>query len=180
MGWLMPLQMAWAVLSVPLAFGLRLILGLFSSALGIFLFLISPLVYMVQLFLAPLYFFFHFLPALKPLYVFFGCAAMVGITTGIALRLTSNALGSIFKLSGDSAHAQALSVTSSSVTTPAATPPLRTRARLPPSSDVNPRDVPDMKVSDWQWFEVTPRPAGRKRERPGLLSQTILEEADDS
>jgi hypothetical protein len=34
--------------------------------------------------------------------------------------------------------------------------------------------------SDWQWLE-TPGPGdGRRRRKPGLLAQTILEEDDDS
>lgn len=35
--------------------------------------------------------------------------------------------------------------------------------------------------SDWQWLEKTPGPGdSRRRRKPGLLAQTILEEDDDS
>lgn len=88
-----------------------------------------------------------------------GCAVFVGIFAGATLQLASSFLGSLIGLHNDSRQIAK-----------AAPRGVKTKALNDGSSS----------EQDWTLLDTKSRPDMRGRDMPGVLSQTILEEDDDS
>ncbi|KAK1770654.1 hypothetical protein QBC33DRAFT_528812 [Phialemonium atrogriseum] len=166
MSWLTltPLQTTWAVLTTPALFLLRLTLIPVSALVRLLLFILSPVIYIVQYSLAPFYFVLRFLQALQPLYIFFGCAIVVGLLAGTVLQFTSRILVSVLGWDDDSG----------TIAKPAS------KVRVGVWKGKEEEDEEESSPSDWAWPEMKPKLKTRRRKTPGLTGQTILEEDDDS
>lgn len=99
----------------------------------------------------------------------FGVAAFVGIIAGTSLHATSGVIVAIFGLDEESGRAVVVrrkATSGSGASTPAEFKRLE--------------ELPSSQESEWQWLERAPESSTRRRRTQGLLSQTILEEDDNS
>ncbi|EON96136.1 hypothetical protein UCRPA7_8355 [Phaeoacremonium minimum UCRPA7] len=152
-----------AVLSTITIYALRIVIWPISILYGAFLVVFAPVIYTLQFLFAPVFYFMSLVPNLKPLYIYFGSAAFVGIVAGLMLQLTSTTFVSLFSM--DQGQDESMRY------------PRRLEARL----SMKLLDDASSQDSDWQWLDKAAHPnMKRKRRAPGLTAQTILEEDDDS
>ncbi|KAL7797497.1 hypothetical protein V8C37DRAFT_369671 [Trichoderma ceciliae] len=108
-----------------------------------------------------------FIIALQPLYTFLGTAAAVGIFAGLTMATSSTVITSYLGMQdGTGNNSDSRSRT------------LQTKKSLPPFPPPSlTKDDSSSNGGEWHWLD----PAhSRRRPATGLLSQTILEEEDDS
>lgn len=156
----------WMVIFTPTFLLIKILYWPVSILLNIILALLSPVFYTVSYCLKPFVYVYNILPRLKPLYLFFGSAAFVGILAGVALLLTSNVLTSVTGMQRDERDDDKQELIERDGSTGTATPVKRLE------------DLYSLQESEWQWLDKAPD-SGRRR-TPGLLGQIILEEDDDS
>ncbi|PTB62826.1 hypothetical protein BBK36DRAFT_1144367 [Trichoderma citrinoviride] len=110
--------------------------------------------------------------ALQPIYTFLATAALVGALAGLALATSSTVITSYLGMQGDI-------ITRSNVNGKEA------RSRNPQDKDYlsssnNTLVKDDSSSNEGEWYWPTDPSPSRRRPATGLLSQTILEEEDDS
>jgi len=150
---------------------------LFRAGYSVLLVALAPLVYLLTYTFYALVLPVRILGRFETLYIYFGVAALIGILTGSILHFSSRFIGSVLNLQD-----------------------VQEEESHPP---VSLRTLQDRKTLEDAWDAATPvrsyagRPRlkeslaseyagllksdlGKKREGHGLLSQTILEEDDDS
>ncbi|PNP55109.1 hypothetical protein THARTR1_04798 [Trichoderma harzianum] len=148
---LFPLRLA----SVPLSYLL--------SALRI---VFAPAIYLVAYITSWCRAVFDFILALQPLYTFLVTAAAVGIFAGFTLATSSTVITSYLGMQDSGSTAQG--------------PRSRvSQGKKSLSSLSTPTLKDDSSSNEGEWYWPDPSPS-RRRVATGLLSQTILEEEDDS
>lgn len=110
-----------------------------------------------------------FVVSLQPLYTFLGTAAAVGIFAGFTLATSSTVITSYLGMQDD------VNGRSEGTRSRASQP----KKSLPPFSS-DPLIKDDSSSNDGEWYWPDPNASSRRRPATGLLSQTILEEEDDS
>ncbi|KAL6910994.1 hypothetical protein GGI43DRAFT_378933 [Trichoderma evansii] len=110
-----------------------------------------------------------FIVSLQPLYTFLGTAAAVGIFAGFTLATSSTVITSYLGMQ-DGANGSYEGTRSRAS---------QTKKSMPPFSS-DPLLKEDSSSNDGEWYFPDPNASSRRRPVTGLLSQTILEEDDDS
>ncbi|RKU45945.1 hypothetical protein DL546_004337 [Coniochaeta pulveracea] len=175
MDWQSVLYTTWMVVFVPTYFLMRLLWWPFTTLYRFTLTLFSPVIYTLRVLVSPFFYLYNSLPRLQPLYIFFGSAAFLGVMAGVGVLFTSTVIASVTGMRNGETNSherrQLSSKRDRSTSPDTGTPTGIKRLDEPYSSQ----------ESDWQWLEKTPGPGdSRRRQKPGLLAQTILEEEDDS
>ncbi|KAM0343288.1 hypothetical protein ACHAPU_008738 [Fusarium lateritium] len=143
-----------------IGFPFRLILIPLSLIANVLLTVFAPALYLFSYAVAGVRSVWAFFASLEPLYTFFGAAAGVGILVGIALAIFSSLITSYLGMQNEDPTSKR----------PASKEDLlETRSRRDSQSSGT--------ELDWQWLDSSSQ---RRRPAGGLLSQTILEEDDDS
>ncbi|KAL6881576.1 hypothetical protein J3F83DRAFT_722786 [Trichoderma novae-zelandiae] len=161
-----------AVLGRLLTFPLRLIwipLSYLLSALRIVFF---PVIYLVAYVAGWCRAVFDFIAALQPLYTFLATAALVGVLAGLTLATSSTIITSYLGMQEDTTSSSS-SARGSRSRTPQGKDPLSSYS----SPNTLVKDDSSSNEGEWYWPDPSP---SRRRPATGLLSQTILEEEDDS
>lgn len=109
-----------------------------------------------------------FITALQPLYTFLATAGLVGALAGLTLATSSTVITSYLGMQGDASR--------NGSSARSRTPP---QGKDPLSSHSNAYVKDDSSSNEGEWYWPEPSPS-RRRPATGLLSQTILEEEDDS
>ncbi|KAL7925298.1 hypothetical protein ACQKWADRAFT_283589 [Trichoderma austrokoningii] len=148
-------------------FPLRIAFIPISYLLGVLRVVFAPAIYLFSYITGWCRAVVDFVVSLQPLYTFLGTAAAVGIFAGFTLATSSTVITSYLGMQD--------SVSVSGTRSRAS----QTKKSLPPfSSDALIKD--DSSSNDGEWYWPDPNLPSRRRPATGLLSQTILEEEDDS
>ncbi|KAH6892076.1 hypothetical protein B0T10DRAFT_546899 [Thelonectria olida] len=139
----------------------RLILYPLRTIVNVLLVVFAPAIYVLAFILSLIRSIIDFLASLEPLYSFFGAAAGVGIVAGIIIAVFSTSIASRLGMYDEDR--------------PPSTRPSSKRSYFEESTSR--RDSSSTTDLDWQFLDS---PARRRKSAVGLLSQTILEEEDDS
>ncbi|KAH8887483.1 hypothetical protein GQ53DRAFT_749968 [Thozetella sp. PMI_491] len=151
---------------------LSLVVWPITALYGLALVIFAPAIYTIQFAFTPFSFALSIIPKLEALYIFFGCAAFVGILAGTTVRLTSGVFTSVLGIHG-----------------PDETPSKpSSEERQVGSGSFGGSDLLEdehsSQDSDSIWYDsqlertIMPKPS--RRRMPGLLlRETIHEEEDD-
>ncbi|KAM0248477.1 hypothetical protein ACHAP5_003423 [Fusarium lateritium] len=143
-----------------IGFPFRLILLPLTFIANVLLTVFAPAIYLFSYTVSGARSIWAFFASLEPLYTFFGAAAGVGIIAGITLAIFSSLITSYLGMQNDD---------------------LVSRGSASKENLLEPSSRRDSQSSgtelDWQWLDSSSQ---RRRPASGLLSQTILEEDDDS
>ncbi|QYT05852.1 hypothetical protein H0G86_012730 [Trichoderma simmonsii] len=162
---LRPVFRVFSFLGRILIFPLRLASVPLSYLLSALRIVFAPAIYLVAYITGWCRGVFDFVLALQPLYTFLATAAAVGIFAGFTLATSSTVITSYLGMQ-DSGSTQG--------------PRSRTsQGKKPLSSLSTPTLKDDSSSNEGEWYWPDPSPS-RRRVATGLLSQTILEEEDDS
>ncbi|KAL6798746.1 hypothetical protein J3E68DRAFT_400721 [Trichoderma sp. SZMC 28012] len=163
---LRPVFRVFSFLGRILIFPLRLISVPLSYLLSALRIVFAPAIYLVAYITGWCRGVFDFILALQPLYTFLATAAAVGIFAGFTLATSSTVITSYLGMQDSGSTAQG--------------PRSRTsQGKKPLSSLSTPTLKDDSSSNEGEWYWPDPSPS-RRRVATGLLSQTILEEEDDS
>ncbi|CAD6439667.1 5ffba10d-8892-4564-ab5b-a0dda35c9f7f [Sclerotinia trifoliorum] len=149
-------------ISLPITFIFRWLLAILSTALAPLLHLGNSL---ISASLLPL----KVLAKFEALIIFLGSAIFIGFITGSVLRISSNVLASLLKLTSnpeDTGHSL-VSIRATEEQKKQETKPDLLKWKVDPSVE--------KRYSEW-----LEKDGGRKKDEHGLLAQTIIEEDDDS
>ncbi|KAL0944115.1 uncharacterized protein CTRU02_202002 [Colletotrichum truncatum] len=127
------------------------------------LLMLSPLILMASYIIGWGQAIIDFIASLQPLYTFLACGACIGIMAGITLSCTSNIITSALGMHDKGYHAIA----------PMSAP------STPSSERPGTGKTEDSSSYETDWQLLNKPPTKRRRNRPGLWSQTIHEEDDD-
>lgn len=119
----------------------------------------------------------RFLSKFETLYIYFGVAALIGLLTGFILHVSSNMLVSLFNLrlpSEDSGR------TAASVRAAREQQKLEEAWQTSSLAQINQSNWKSDETINRDYLEWIDKERGNRRDGQGLLSQTILEEDDDS
>ncbi|APA08119.1 hypothetical protein sscle_03g028890 [Sclerotinia sclerotiorum 1980 UF-70] len=160
--WLSILAKTFYYISLPITFIFRWLLAVLGIALAPLLHLGNSL---ISATLLPL----KVLAKFEALIIFLGSAIFIGLITGSVLRISSNVLESLFKLTSnpeDTGH-PLVSIHATKEQKKQKTKPDLLKWKVDPSVE--------KRYSEW-----LEKDGGRKKDEHGLLAQTIIEEDDDS
>ncbi|KAK1237636.1 hypothetical protein MKX07_006764 [Trichoderma sp. CBMAI-0711] len=120
-----------------------------------------------------------FITALQPVYTFLATAALVGALAGLTLATSSTVITSYLGMQGDTSRNGNGKSSSRSSSGRSRTPPQGKDPLSSYYSSPNTVVKDDSSSNEGEWYWPDPSPS-RRRPATGLLSQTILEEEDDS
>ncbi|KAM6487081.1 hypothetical protein HDV62DRAFT_142101 [Trichoderma sp. SZMC 28011] len=164
---LRPVFRVFSFLGRILIFPLRLASVPLSYLLSALRIVFAPAIYLVAYVTGWCRGVFDFILALQPLYTFLATAAAVGIFAGFTLATSSTVITSYLGMQD-------------SGSTPQGSRSRASQGKKPLSSSLStPTLKDDSSSNEGEWYWPDPSPS-RRRVATGLLSQTILEEEDDS
>ncbi|EHK27416.1 uncharacterized protein TRIVIDRAFT_131106, partial [Trichoderma virens Gv29-8] len=149
-----------------LIFPLRLVSIPLSYLLSALRIVFAPAIYLVAYITSWFRAIFDFIIALQPLYTFLATAAAVGIFAGFTLATSSSVITSYLGMQDNGSTSQGPRSRAS-------------QGKKSLSSFSTPSLKDDSSSNEGEWYWPDPSPS-RRRPATGLLSQTILEEEDDS
>ncbi|KAL7949138.1 hypothetical protein V8C42DRAFT_313421 [Trichoderma barbatum] len=164
--YLRPVFSILSFLTRVLIFPLRLVSIPLSYLLSLLRIVFAPAIYLVAYIASWCRVVFEFIVALQPIYTFLATAAAVGIFAGFTLATSSTIITSYLGMQDNGSTAQASRSRAS-------------QGKKPLSSFSTPTIKDDSSSNEGEWYWPDPSPS-RRRPATGLLSQTILEEEDDS